>query len=66
MTSMQVIVACTQSAARTAHVDSILGTIKAGKLEDLLVLKGDPLRDLNALSRISLVIHYGTNIRSER
>jgi imidazolonepropionase-like amidohydrolase len=66
MTSMQIIVACTRSAACAAHVDSILGTIEAGKMADLLVVKGDPLEDLNALSQVRLVIHGGVNIRSER
>ena len=66
MTSMQIIVASTRDAACTAHLDSVLGTIESGKFADLLVLKGDPLRDLSALSSVSLVIHQGINIRSER
>jgi imidazolonepropionase-like amidohydrolase len=63
---MGVLVACTRNAAQVSHVDSILGTLEAGKSADVLVVKGDPLADLNALSRVRLVIHDGVNIRAER
>lgn len=65
MTPMQIIVASTRTAARVAHCDSALGTIEAGKVADLVVVKGDPLVDLDVLSKPSLVIHRGINIRSE-
>jgi imidazolonepropionase-like amidohydrolase len=66
MSNMAILVASTRSAARVSHVDSILGTLEAGKVADVLVVRGDPLADLNALSRVRLVIHDGTNIRAER
>jgi len=66
MNRMGILVACTRNAARVSHVDSILGTLETGKLADVLVVKGDPLTDLNTLSRVRLVIHDGINIRAER
>lgn len=65
MSSMGILVACTRNAAQVSHVDSILGTLEAGKIADVLVVRGDPLADLNALSRVRLVIHDGINIRAE-
>jgi imidazolonepropionase-like amidohydrolase len=66
MSNMSILVACTRNAAQVSHVDSILGTLETGKLADVLVVRGDPLTDLNALSRVRLVIHDGVNIRAER
>ncbi len=66
MSTMSILVACTRNAAQVSHVDSILGTLEVGKLADVLVVRGDPLADLNALSRVRLVIHGGINIRAER
>jgi imidazolonepropionase-like amidohydrolase len=66
MTNMSILLACTRYAAKVSHVDSILGTLEAGKIADVLVVRGDPLADLNALSRVRLVIHDGINIRAER
>ncbi len=66
MSTMQIIVACTRNAARVADVDEIVGTLEPGKMADLLVVKGNPLATLDALSNIALVIHGGVNIRYER
>ncbi len=65
MSRMAILVACTRNAARVSHVDSLLGTLEAGKIADVLVVRGDPLEDLNALSKVRLVIHDGINIRAE-
>jgi imidazolonepropionase-like amidohydrolase len=63
MTPMQVIVASTRNAAVACGIDGILGTIEPGKIADIILVRGDPLADLRALSRISLVMHGGTIIR---
>lgn len=47
------------------RLDGSLGTLEAGKLADVLVVQGDPLQDLAALTRVLLVIHAGTITRSE-
>jgi imidazolonepropionase-like amidohydrolase len=63
MTPMQIIVAATQNAACVCNLDHELGTLEPGKVADVLVVNGDPLQDLRALTRIRLVIHNGAIIR---
>jgi imidazolonepropionase-like amidohydrolase len=63
MTPMQVVVAATREAARVCGLGERLGTLEAGKLADVLVVDGDPLRDLSALAAVRLVIHGGVVIR---
>ena len=64
MSPMQIIVAATRNAARVCGLADRLGTLEAGKLADVLVVNGDPLRDLEALTDVRLVIHGGAVIRS--
>ena len=62
MTPMQAIQAATGWAAECCGLDRELGTIEAGKLADLLVVEGDPLRDIGVLrqrERIKLVMKGG-------
>lgn len=63
MTPMQILQAGTRQAAWVAGVDNQVGTLEVGKAADVLVVDGDPLRDLQALARIRLVIHAGAIIR---
>ncbi len=63
MTPAQIVVAATRNAARACGLEAELGTVEAGKLADLLVVEGDPLRDLEALRRVRLVVHGGRVIR---
>jgi imidazolonepropionase-like amidohydrolase len=63
MTPMQIILAATRNAAHVCRLDHELGTLEPGKLADVLVVDGDPLEDLQALTRVRLVIHDGVIIR---
>jgi imidazolonepropionase-like amidohydrolase len=63
MTPMQIIVAATMHAARVCNLDHELGTLAPGKIADVLVVDGDPLQDLRALTRVRMVIHNGVIIR---
>jgi len=63
LTPMQIIVAATRNAAEVCRVDDTLGTLEVGKQADVLVVKGDPLKDIAALQDVQLVIHNGTIIR---
>ena len=65
MTPMQIIVAATLTAARVSNLANDLGTLEQGKIADVLVVDGDPLSDLEALTEARLVIHEGTVIRNE-
>jgi imidazolonepropionase-like amidohydrolase len=59
LTPMEVIEAGTrQSAIVCGHGDE-LGTLEPGKLADLIVVDGDPLQDMQAMSRVVLVIKNG-------
>lgn len=59
MTPMQVITAATKNAAEAIGQEKQLGTIEPGKLADLLVIDGDPLRDISAVRKVSLVVKAG-------
>ena len=63
MTPMQIIVAATKNAAYVSNVEQDLGTLQLGKTADVLIIRGDPLQDLKALSNVQYVIHNGEVIR---
>jgi imidazolonepropionase-like amidohydrolase len=66
MTPMQIIVAATRDAARVCNLERELGTVRPGKVADMLVVAGDPLRDLGALRKARIVVHDGVVIRDTR
>jgi imidazolonepropionase-like amidohydrolase len=62
MSPMQAIQAATGWAAECVGLEEEIGTIRVGKLADLLVVDGDPLRDIGVLrdkARIKLVMKGG-------
>lgn len=59
LTPMDAIVAGTSENARYFHIEDRLGTIEAGKLADLILIQGDPLRDISNLRRIQRVMLNG-------
>ena len=63
LSAMRIIVAATRNAARVCGLGEELGTLEAGKTADVLVVNGDPLTDLAALTDVRLVIHLGEIIR---
>ncbi len=63
MTPMQIIVAGTRNAARVCNLKDELGTLEAGKIADVLVVDGDPLDDVHALTNVRMVLHNGVVIR---
>jgi len=65
MTPMQIIEAATRHAARVCRLEKELGTLQPGKRADLFVVEGNPLEDLNTLTKTRLVIHDGVIIREE-
>ena len=48
--------------ARLAGIDSVTGSVEAGKAADLIVCDRDPLADLSALRRLHMVIKDGVRI----
>ena len=66
MSPMQIIVAATRNAAHVCNLERELGTLEPGKAADVLVVQGDPLRDLHELEHVGWVIHNGVVIRTEK
>jgi len=66
MTPMQIIVAATEHAAHVCGLAQELGTLEPGKLADVLVVEGDPLTDVHALTRTWVVLRDGLLIRQTR
>jgi imidazolonepropionase-like amidohydrolase len=62
MTPMQIIVAATKNGACSCNMENELGTLEAGKLADVLVVDGDPLADINALTNAHLILREGKAI----
>lgn len=65
MTPMAIIVSATRDAAAVCRLDKTLGTLEAGRTADILVVAGDPLANLDALTAVRAVVHGGVVIRNE-
>lgn len=59
MPAMEAIQSATMEAARLLRVDDQLGSIEAGKLADMVAVKGDPLSDINLMQKIDFVMKDG-------
>jgi len=62
MKEMDALVACTKRAAEALRMKDKIGTLENGKWADLLVVKGDPLKDIRVLvqkENIKLVMKEG-------
>lgn len=59
LTNMEVIQAATIENARFLRIQDRLGTIEVGKQADLLLLEGDPSKDLQAIHKVNRVMLNG-------
>jgi imidazolonepropionase-like amidohydrolase len=69
MTPMQTIVSTTKTAAECLGWGDKVGTIEAGKLADIILLKTDPLKDIRSLENIDnipLVMKDGKVVKDKR
>ena len=62
MSPMAAIEACTLNVARAYRKDADYGSIEVGKIADLLVVDGDPLRALANAGRLVHVIKDGAPV----
>jgi imidazolonepropionase-like amidohydrolase len=63
MTPMQIIVAATKNAAHVCNLEEQIGTLEPGKIADILIVAGNPLEDMQALTDVQMVVHNGVIIR---
>ena len=65
MTNMDIIMAGTRHASIVCNMESEIGTIEEGKIADILILKDNPIENINALTNVFMIIHNGSIIREE-
>jgi imidazolonepropionase-like amidohydrolase len=59
MTPMQVLIASTGGGARAMGLEKEIGTVEKGKSADLLVVAGDPTKDVANLRKVRYVVRGG-------
>jgi len=59
MTPMQVIVAATSHAAQVCNLGDRLGTLEVGKQGDVIVVRDNPLEEIEAMGEVIVVIKNG-------
>jgi imidazolonepropionase-like amidohydrolase len=62
MSNAQALEAATRIAAQACGVAPLVGTLEPGKQADLLVVHGDPLEDIEALTRVAAVYSAGKQV----
>jgi imidazolonepropionase-like amidohydrolase len=59
MSNMEAIESATRVGAEAIGVEKTLGTIEKGKFADMIMVTGDPLKDITALKRVGWVMKGG-------
>ena len=62
MSNIEAIVSATRDSATSCRVDDIVGTLEVGKQADVLVVDGDPTRDIADLRKVRDVFLAGSKI----
>jgi imidazolonepropionase-like amidohydrolase len=63
VSALEAIAAGTLNAARMLHLEDEIGTVAEGHLADLLIVDGDPTRDIMALQAVAMVVKSGRIVR---
>lgn len=66
LSEMETIVAATKSGAEMLKIQSITGTLEAGKFADLLVIDGNPLKDIRYISsdKMDVIMKEGSFVKN--
>ncbi len=59
MSPMKAIQSATIESAKLLRIDNTLGSIEKGKLADIVAVKGDPLKDISVMEKVSFVMKDG-------
>jgi imidazolonepropionase-like amidohydrolase len=62
MPVLEVICAATKTGAETLDIDHITGEITTGKQADIVVVSGDPIRDITATENVVEVFFGGKSV----
>jgi imidazolonepropionase-like amidohydrolase len=65
MSPMAAIKASTSVAARACGVDGEVGSLEPGKIADVVVVRGDPLADVDRAGDVDAVFHRGSQITDQ-
>jgi imidazolonepropionase-like amidohydrolase len=65
MTPMQAIQSATREAAALLGWSDRVGTLEAGKLADVIAVRGDPVQDVRALQTVGFVMKGGRVVKNE-
>jgi imidazolonepropionase-like amidohydrolase len=61
--AMQIIQAATLWPARALRVQDDLGTLAAGRLADIIAVRGDPLTDMLSMRDVEVVVQDGRRVK---
>ena len=64
MTPLDAIRAATVAGAAHHQLSDEIGTLAAGKAADLIAVRGDPLKDITELERVTFVMKAGQVVKS--
>ncbi len=62
---MEVILAATKNGAEMLKIDDITGTLESGKFADIIVLNGNPLKDIHDIrsGNMQIIMKEGTFVK---
>ena len=63
ITPMEAIVSATKTSSECLGLEKEIGTLEADKIADVVIVKGDPLKDIRALHNVDTIISKGNIIK---